>query len=176
MPRALKRAAQLSFRGSLPGGARFCDAARMGSVRTRGRAAGTGVNSARGWSRLGRAYAATAFGVAVYAGSLALLLGVGSLTSSDWLSGWGLLVLGLTVVPLVAVVLMSVLAVRLRIAPVGLVVGVLLVVWLRATAPSADDPTVVLPLGLAVAPALAAVLTHPWRRRPRPGDQGRPCP
>ena len=129
------------------------------------------MNSARGWSRLRRAYAATAFGVAVYAGSLALLLGIGSLTSSDWLSsGWGLFVLALTVVPLFAVVLMSVLSVRLRIAPVGLVVGVLLVVWLRATAPSADDPTVVLPLGLAVAPALAAVVTHPWRRRPQPGD------
>ncbi|MEO5981189.1 MAG: hypothetical protein ABIQ13_02625 [Pedococcus sp.] len=146
----------------------------MRSAHARRRPVGAGVNSARGWSRIWRAYAVEALAVAVFVGLATLLYVVGLLTRNDWFTVWGLLVLGVTVLPLVALTLVIVPSVRLRVAPVGLVIGVLLWVWVRAFAPSADDPRLLLSVGLVGAPVVAALLTHPWRGPTDPGRQRGP--
>lgn len=126
-----------------------------------------GVNSARGWSRVARAYAVEAVGVLVAAVVLALLLLVPATERAGDVALWGLLLLTV-LVPVVAASAIIVWCVRLRIAPVGLVTAALLVAWGWGVVGRAESVVPWWVLGLVLSPAVAALVTHP---RPHRADE-----
>lgn len=131
-----------------------------------GAAADAGVNSARGWSRIGRAYAVEAVGLLGAGALLTYAVVAPAWSGSDWFDGWGYLA-GLLAIPLVAAGTLVVLSVRWRVAPVGLLCGALLAGWATVEAPW--SAAVWWGAGLALAPVVASLVTHPrpWRRSVR---------
>ena len=140
---------------------------RMGISVRRGRTRGAGVNSARGWSRIRRAYVVELVGLLVGVVWFYFALLAPSLADRvpDGLEGWAY-VGGLLLIPLVGASAMIVLGVRLRTAPVGLVVLIALGLW--GVLPWHGDMVPRWGTGLVLVPLLAAVVTHPrpWGRQP----------